>query len=226
MKRTVEEPVTVDGDRGETITTHPAFGQIVASRVQGYANLYGSDFGHHNYIEIRINKSELKRDLNRDWHYSGHEFISVKLSEAAFATFVSALNVGSGVCCTIDHIDQKPVPALPDPASRVDQFQGEMHERLEKALGRVRKLRSTIGEMGLPKKKEAELQGALDGLIMELNSNLPFVAKSFSEHMEDTIEKAKGEIYGYMVSHIQRAGLEAIAGGKLPLQIEHKEVAE
>jgi hypothetical protein len=62
-----------------------------------------------------------------------------------------------------------------------------------------------------------------DGLAIKVpNSNASFVAKSFGEHMEETVEKAKAEVHGYMTHVIQRAGLEAITGGQLPLQIERK----
>lgn len=41
---------------GETAqeTRHPAYGQISASRVSGERVLYGSDFRHRNFVQIRI----------------------------------------------------------------------------------------------------------------------------------------------------------------------------
>ena len=221
----VEEPVTVEDphDRDGATTTHPAFGQIVASRVSGLTNLYGSDFQHHAYIEVRIQHSQLKRSLNRDWHYPRDEIIAVQLSEAQWASFVSSLNCGSGQCCTIKHINWEPIALLPEPKSRTDQFETEMRAKLQRTKEHVGALRNKIENMGLPKGKQQEILSALSGLMTELHSNLPFVAKQFGEHMEDVVEKAKSEIHGYMVGHIQRAGLEAITNGRLPLQIEHKE---
>ena len=225
MKRTTEDPITTTENRHgseESTTTHPAFAQIVASRVQGSACLYGSDFIHHNYIEIRISRSELHRSLNRDWHYPRNEIISVKVSEAQWATFVSAMNIGGGVPCTLDHIEHVPVPMLPDPKPRVDQFEGEVAQKLAKVMATLSQLSAAIEQEGLPKGKAERLKGRVATAQRELGANLPFVAKSFSGHMESEVEKAKTEIHGYMTAVVQRAGLDAITGGQLPLQIERK----
>ena len=44
----------------------------------------------------------------------------------------------------------------------------------------------------------------------ELSSNLPFVADSFDEHVEEKIEKAKQEVHGYMNGVLTRAGDRAV----------------
>jgi hypothetical protein len=100
MKPAIEDPVSAPtrgpGGMDEMTTTHPAFGQIGASRVSGHIQLYDSDFHHNAYMTISIRRSELHRSLNRDWHYGRDELIEVALSEAQWATFVSAPNIGSG----------------------------------------------------------------------------------------------------------------------------------
>ena len=217
----IEQPkITQRGE--ETIASHPAFGQIGASRVSGHSALYDSEFRHHNYITVSIHRSRFHRGLSWDWHYAEDELIEVKLSEAQWATFVSAMNVGSGVPCTINHLAGKQVPDLPDPEPPTLQFQEEMRKTLEASTATLQKLIEAIDEMGLPKGKADAIKSQVRHSMMQINSNAPFVAKSFGEHMEKTVEKAKAEVHGYMTHVIQRAGLEAITGGQLPLQIERK----
>ena len=71
MVRPIEEPrAELDDTFGNKRTTysHPAFGQIEVSRVQGgNGTLYGSDFRHHGYVVVRIAHSTMQRDLSRDW---------------------------------------------------------------------------------------------------------------------------------------------------------------
>jgi hypothetical protein len=214
------EELTVSPEDGET--THPAFAQVVASRVSGTTALYGSDFLHHNYMTISVRRSSLKRDLSQDWHYADRELIEIKLSEAQWATFVSAPNVGQGVPCTLNYIDQVKVPDLPDPMSRSDQFIKEAGVKLKTALDALEKVTKSIDSQLLPKGKAKVLHAAVEMAKRELRSNLPFVATQFSEHVENTVEAAKQEIHGYMTNVVQRAGLEAITNGHLPLQITHK----
>lgn len=220
MKREIQEPATVVGD--ETFgdkTTHPAFGQILARRVNGHRSLYGSEFRHNAYMSITIHTSQLHRSLSRDWHYGGKEIISVDLSEAQWATFVSAPNIGSGVQCTIDHIHGVSMPLLPDPKPSSDQFAQEVKAKLADSVEQLKSTLVAIDEMGLPKTKAQALKDKINRSINQLSANIPFVAEQFGEHVEDTVEKAKAEIHGYMTQVIQRAGIESLTGGKLPLEI-------
>ena len=205
------------------MTEHPAFGQIVAVRTSGSRALYGSDFRHNAYMTIRIARSQLRRSLSYDRHHAREELIGVALSEAQWATFVSAPNVGSGVPCTIDHVQGARMPDLPDPASRVDQFRGEVEAKLQASLENLRTALKEIDEMGLPKGKAARLKQRIQHTYIQLASNLPYVAEQLGKHMEETVEKAKAEIHGYMTGVVQRAGLDALTNGVTPLQIEYKD---
>lgn len=229
MPRTIQDPVTVQDGRTHvkdgTKTTHPAFAQISASRVSGYTALYGSDFRHNHYVIVRIDTSELNRDLNRDWHYASKRIIEVAMSESQWATFVSAMNVGSGTPCTLQYANGEQVPGLPDPQSRVDQFSNEVNAKLKRMIGKIQKqiddIHDDVDSLGLSKSKaekmKAKLSSSLQATLVDLNSNLPFVAQQFSEHMEDAVQKGKGEIHGYMTSTLQRMGIAAVNNGALPL---------
>lgn len=221
--RVVEAPVTV-GDEDSlhgSRTTHPAFAQISACRVSGNTALYDSDFRHNHYMTITIKRSEMRRNLNRDWHFGREELIEVALSESQWATFVSSLNMGDGVPCTLQRLDREMIPGLPDPESRTEQFKDEMQKDLEKVIGKVKGTIARIDEMGLPKGKAATLKQTFESVLQDLQSNMPFVAKQFDKHMEGTVEAAKQEVHGYMTGVLQRAGLEAISAN-MPLQIDHK----
>ncbi len=228
MRPPVQEPeVTfVEGPNGGEYSKHPAFGQISASRMSGSMNLYGSDFTHNHYIAIRIAASTLKRDLSHDWHHPGKEYIEVYLSEAQWATFVSSLNQGCGPCCTIGTVAGQAMPELPAPKSRADQFSGELDANLVCVVASIRASLAQIDEMKLTKAKAKELKDPLQRALTDLTANLAFVAKSFDEHAEKTVEKAKSEVHGYMTSVLMRAGVLAIQNGQLPLAIEQQSAAE
>jgi hypothetical protein len=227
MTRYIEEPVTVQkpgaGGSPESVTTHPAFAQIGVSRVTGYTALYDSDFMHNHYMVIRIAKSDLRRHLNRDWHYSDFSgFVEVAMTEAQWATFVSSPNMGGGVPCTLERFNYEQVPGLPDPIARHHQFGDEVKEDLSELLAELTALDETIDTMGLPKGKAAALKEKVRAAKQKVHSSIPWVAESFDKHMATTTERAKQEIHGYMTGVLQRAGIDALAGGALPLQIEDK----
>lgn len=219
MKNIVEPTVIKEESSDETITKHPAFAQISASRVNGHATLYGSDFTHHATIRVRICESELVRSLSHDRNHSGKGYIEVEMSEAQWATFISALNIGNGPPCTLRYLRGEKIPDLPSPTDRSKQFAGEIDSHCQDCINNLTELAGSIDDMKLPKGKSKEIRNAIDHAIMQLRCNLPFIAKSFGEHVESTSEKAKQEIHGYMMGVITRNGLETLRAG-LPLQIE------
>lgn len=212
MARPIQQPETRPGHRdGETIQTHPAYGMIGASRVSGNAVLYGSDFLHRQYIAIRIHRSELARNLSNDWHHANDELIEVHLSEAQWATFVSSMNQGNGVPCTIDSINCVSQPGLPQPKSREKQFTGEAKETLQDALRAIKKaIQVTQQAKTTPAKVKQEITYPLSKAIQEIEQNLGFVLEQFAEHTENITEHAKIEVSAYVTNAIQRAGLQAL----------------
>lgn len=223
-RRETEEPAVIKtkgaGNMDEETVTHPAFAQIGASRVSGFTPLYGSDFLHNAFMTVTISTSQLRRSLSNDWHYAPNEIIEVAMTEAQWATFVSSPNVGSGVPCTLQHIQGKRVPGLPDPPERSSQFGREARETMDDALTALKELMDKIDGLGLSKAKADTLKNSVRTAHMQISSNIPFVAKQFDEHMEATVEKAKAEVHGYMTGALMRSGLDALANGPPPLQLE------
>lgn len=193
---------------------HPAFGCIEVSRVSGTTTLFGSDFEHHNFISVRVRRAELNRDLNRDWHFGKEEIVEFWLSEAQWATFVSSFSVGSGTPITLAYVNGEQMPAIPL-RKQEEVFKREKDTKLE---GLVKLVDATLADMNteigssLSAKKKEALTAHLTRLRMELAGNLPFVAKSFDKHMEQSVQRAMVEVEGYINSRIHNAGLQALTG--------------
>lgn len=209
------------GQHNDYKETHPAYGMIGASRVSatpGYS-LFGSDFLHGNFIAIRIQHAALSRGLSKDWVHSTGEPMIVELlvSEAQWATFVSTLNMGEGVPCTLSRLNGREVPGIESATDRVDQFSEEVSDTLKDALTALEELRDSA-----PTKK---LREKAENAIMQLKSNLPFVARQFDKHAEKTVERAKIEVSAYVTGAIQRAGLHAL-GAEAPFQLTTTEADE
>lgn len=210
MKK-IEQPVVKENGRGGTIVTHPAYAQIMASRISGQSALYGSDFLHQNFIRIRISPSELHRDLSNDNMYNSVKtYIEVDLSEAQWATFVSAMSVNGGTGCTLNSVNMQDVPGLPRPADKKPQFTSEAKAACDAAVQSVREMHEAIAELSISQKQKTILAARATAVLNKLNSTIPFIMDQFGEYMEDTVEKAKMEVNAYTVNAVQRAGLQAL----------------
>lgn len=217
------------GGSKETSVKHPAFGQISVSRRQAGGNginLYDSDFGHNNFVTIEVKRSELHRDLSRDWHFPREELIQINMSESQWATFVSSFGMGSGVPCTLTWLPGEGyVPGIPT-FERKEVFKREMEEASQEAIDGIKKLIAAVGETGLSKKKQEELVSGANRALRALTSSMPFVHDQFNEHVEVTVERGMQEIHGYLNAAVTRAGLKTLTGDSHePIAIEGNENA-
>lgn len=197
----------------ETEENHPAYAQIIANRVSSSPpgiDMYGSDLMHRNFISITISTSKKYRNLNSDWYFNDKELIEVTLSEAQWATFVSAMGVGSGVPCTMTRLQGKMIPGIERIDETVETFASEMGQKFAELKADLKEFIGNIDEMKVNNARKAEIRGMLEKVYREVVANTPFVEKQFSEHMEGVVEAAKAEVHGYVTSHVQRAGLAAL----------------
>lgn len=226
MARPIEEPTVTKepwaADRDREVSRHPSYAQVAIHHVQGGACLYGSDFEHHNFVLLTIKGSELHRDLARDWHFERETIVEIALSEAQYATMISSPN-RSGVPCTLQYRGGNMIPGLPRRDS-TKLYDAEIERKLRATVESLEKQRDEIkAAVGkLPKKVQEQVLGPIETAIREIASNTPFVMKSFDEHMEASIEKAKVEVNAYVTNTVMRAGLESLQGGTPMLELAQR----
>lgn len=194
---------------------HPAFAMIGASRWSSTPGtyLFGTDFRHQNMVVITVKGATLSRSIGHDYvHDRGREpdMVQVALSEAQWATFVSTLNMGDGVACTLMAHDGDQIPGIVPTTDRREQFNAEVDQRLQHSVQLIREIDDAIAASSLSAKAKAELRAKADKAAQELDSNLAYAAKTFDQHAEKTIEHAKIEVAAYVTGAIQRAGLAAL----------------
>lgn len=212
MQNTQEPLITKETGpmEGERIK-HPCFGQIKAARVQGRTTLYDSEFSHQNSITITISTSELFRSLSRNWHFEGNELLKLEMSEAQWATFVSSVNEGSGVPCTLRRDHGKGVPGLSGPITDREKFKVEFGDQMNDAFARLEKLESLVADSKLSGKSREEIVKSLNSVRASFTSSMPFIAEQFGKHMEQTVEKAKIEINAFSTQALIDAGRASLS---------------
>lgn len=205
MGRDIEQPTVVDPNK-DNRETHPAWGMIGASRVQNSppgAVLFDSDIRHAHTVVVRIGTASRERSLNRDWLMRKQEFVEVEMSEAQWASFVSSMNSGSGVACTIRRReDDYHVPGVPfEP--RFEENMNEVRGAANKALEHIKEAFAAVEEK--PNKGNIK---TLRHAIENAPSNLVFAGESLTEHAENVVQKARADIEAMVLSEAQRLGIE------------------
>lgn len=193
--------VTVDDLMDAEHIKHPSFGQISARRIQGGGDnhFYGSEFSHQHWIEVVISSSETIRKVGRDFHSANAELVRVAMTEAQWATFLSSMNVGDGVPCTLRRMAGKGYPEIERLETKEDFFKRSMAETVEDSVSKINELIDALNSdtVKLSKKTRSELVRLAEHARMEIRDNAPFVATQFGEHIETRVEEAKVSIAAY-----------------------------
>jgi len=199
----------------EQQNSHPSFGQISISRIQGNNKFYGSELPQSHYIEINIHQSKTERNLNQDWFYTtGVPKITVRMTSGQFSELITSMNIGSGSCCTIEYLDGKKIDPLPEFNSRKEihhnEFQKEMKIFAEKINATKIKAKELVKKKTLSKDDIRQLEIALDYMTMEIESNIPFFAKQFQRMTDKVVLEAKQEVENAIQHKINVLGLDAL----------------
>lgn len=188
---------------------HESFGVLTLSKV--YSNhdqyLFGSSIPHQNVIRIELRKATLERRLNNDWIYPKEQLACIDFSPSQWAEFVSSIGDASGVPCTIRYVDGKKMEECPYESKRA-QFDAEFTDTLKgvtsKLEGAIAEVQSLMDKKTVTKADRESIQKALDSVLQDLNSNIPFIKAQFSEQMDRTVLEAKGEVDAFLQHKVKQ----------------------
>lgn len=195
--------------------SHPSFGQIRFSRVNGRANFYGSELEQDHFITMEVTNSEIDRSLARDWYHSTHNSVlKLRMSAGQFSELITSLNQGDGVPCTLEYVNNKKVEALPFQESRKEFVHRKFEDRMKEFGNSIREKQQHAKELvkkkTLSKSDIHDLTHHLEWLTGEVERNIPFFAKCFQETMDEVVREAKTEVENAIQHKISVLGLEAL----------------
>lgn len=209
MTNTNEGPIEIN-DRGED--THPSFTLLGASRVSvgpGGSSLFDSDIKHNHTVLVRLKTAVRKRDLNHDWIHGDKQLFEVEMSEAQWASFVSSMNTGDGVPCTMRYQGYERVPDLPHEPRLAVSMQ-ETRTAADRAFGRIQDAMAAYEALDpkSPAKEKREAMGRLKAEIRNASANVDFASKTLAEHTENVVTKARADIEAHVVAKVRQLGID------------------
>lgn len=187
-------------------------GQIVASRCSsGGTALYGSPVLHNEMINIEIKESSVRHDLGRDWYCGGNVIAEVQLSPAQWADFLTRMNMGDGVPCTVSWknghgVDTRKIPD-PDPIKFGDSADKELLD-ISKRWKEVEAIVDGLLVKGKAGKKDLEeLKRRCSWYRTSGQSTFQFLTETLIERAEKVMNAVKHEI----AAIVEHAGVKLIA---------------
>lgn len=197
------------------VEQHESYGMIGFSRVSSShgANFFGSSIRSSHFIELTIRRAERHRHLNQYWYHGRNELINIRLSPNQFADLLTSLNIGFGVPCTIQHVNQERMPDCPAIDQRTkyeDEFEADVKKTVADAETLVKNIKTAFDKPSLGKKERAEIAKQLDLLVGHIRGGMPFIQSQFNEAMDKTVTEAKGEVEAFVNHKIHSLGINAL----------------
>lgn len=198
---------------------HPSFGVISINKISGKSGfLFGSSLQCDDFVEIKIQRGMLTRDLCEE-HYSpdfgneNEDLIKIKISPAQFAELITTLNAGSGTPCTIESIQGVEVEQT-KMESKKTHTQRAFKERLQTISDKLSQDNSTavsiIKKKNLSEGDRIKLKNIIDSMSQEVNSNIPFFLQCYQEYIDKVTMEGKAELDSMYQGIIHRCGLRAL----------------
>lgn len=200
----------------ETRRTHPSYGKIAFNRTNSNGTeFFGSELKQDNYVSLEIHNAEVIRDLSCDRYYTnGPTLVRVRLSSAQFAELITSMNVGSGVCCTIERLDGKKVEEYCAQESRKEFVHNEFKQRMKQFSNQLtqkqKEAKELINKKTLSKEDMRLLNNYIEWLTQEISSNIPYFAECFQETMDTVLHEAKLELENALQHKISALGLNEL----------------
>lgn len=210
---------------------HPSYAMIQFTRGMGTRSrrLFGSSLkSHYATIRMTVTQAFWEHDLHEDRYFDAGKkrLIEVEMSAAQFAELITSMNVGSGVPCTLNYFNAKVgvdgfIEEPPDVETEVERVKSNFEADLKGMEATMRERRKEIEKLAdkLPAKSKEQLRVALDVMIQQLTSNIPFILEQFNEASERVVTSAKHDIEAFAMHALRAAGLEALASGEAPKQL-------
>jgi hypothetical protein len=222
MSRPKEEPIKrteepFGGDTEET-ETHPAFGLITFSRIQGKpGKLFGTPLSDHgSFIQMTVYRAQRHHHLSYDrYHAFRQPVVQLELSAVQFSTLLTTMNMGDGTPCTLRYIDGQAIPYIPEELETEQEkvavnFKKEMttlSKELQEATTQVKEI---LSKKSLLKSDREAIQSAFDKVTSFWSSHAPFVMDQFAESTEKVSNAAKAEVDAFMTNALVATGLETL----------------
>ena len=200
---------------------HESYGVVHISKVTGQTKLFGSSLDHHSYVTISISRASNHRHLHHNNFYQEKELIEIAMSHAQFGELLCNFNNGSGIPCTLQHIDMQQIPEAESNSAAtketyLDEFKEDARNVANKLNDLSKKVQEILDKPTVSKAERRELLNLVESAKQEIASNMPFVLESYIEKTEEVEMEAKTEIEAFRSAVINAAGLDAIQKNLLP----------
>ena len=177
--------------------THPSYGVIQLTRVNGRRGCFMSQTQGPNYVTLTIEQAEY---ISEGRALGTKRLVEIRMTCAQYLELISSFNIGSGTPCTISYL-QGPVEEYEPEPSPYDDIASSLQEEFNaiKLDGSdITDYLDSLKTKGRASKSDInEIERLVENLIRKVNSNIPYLATICAEAISKYVQGAKCELLAY-----------------------------
>lgn len=197
---------------------HSSYGMLQFNRTTSRPEqrFFGSEVPQGEYVSMTLHEGSVRRDLNREWYHASatKPLVRLRMTSLAFAELITGMNVGSGVPVTLEYTETGKREALPEVQNLREKTLDEMEIKIKELVSDLKdyqaKSEEIINKKTLNKTDQESLKSMMKMIFQEVESNLPFALKSFSEATGRIVTEAKLEVENAIQHKLSILGLESL----------------
>jgi hypothetical protein len=196
-------------------TEHESWCLVQANRVSGRSDdLFATSLEHQHTIQIKIARAAQYSGHGSTRYMDREQLIAIEMSPMQWAEFITTMNMGCGVPCTLRRFEGKAVKGQKHETETVriqDQFSQHAKAVGEKMRDLHEDIASRLEKTSLSKKAQGEILEKIYMLTRVFHDYMPFMHDRFVEACESTVSEAKAAVDAFVSHAVLQTGLEYLA---------------
>ena len=176
---------------------HSSYGVIQLNRVDGRQGCFMSRTQRTGYVSLTIDQAEY---ISGGRALSVRRLVQIRMTYAQYLELISSFNIGSGTPCTLSFL-QGPVEEYepePNPYDDIESSIQEEFNAIKLDSSDITGYLDHLKAKGRASKSDInELEKLVKGLLVKVNSNIPYLATICAKAISKYVQGAKCELLAY-----------------------------
>lgn len=199
--------------KAEEMKTSKSWGMIGGYKIQsgnGGQELFGSCVKNNSSIRIVVKQAKRYRSLGETHYMGGHSLIEIEMTNLQFAEFMTNMNVGDGVPCTIRYTTESGgyIP-FEQEESVLETIEQDREKRINEAETAVKDAIGTIEELVKSKKISKTTYDILLNSMRKVQSiDSNFYRDQAQREINKMVTHAKNELNTFLEQKSTSLGID------------------